>query len=244
MRYAILSDIHANLEAFRSVLGAAASLRADRLVCLGDLVGYNADPNECVDIARSEGITCVLGNHDAAACGREEPDGFTPSARTAALWTRTVLTEENTQFLRGLPREMQVDDFFICHGSIHDTDRYLLDRDAAQAAVPLLDGLPGRPRVCFFGHTHVPAVYRITGPDVSREPSAAFILSGDSRYLINPGGAGQPRDGDPRAAFLLYDAGAGSITFHRADYDVAAAQDKVLRAGLPPRLAERLALGV
>jgi len=244
MRYAILSDIHANLEAFRAVLDRIAALGADRIVCLGDIVGYNAEPNACVAIVRSEGMACVLGNHDAAACGLQEPDNFTPAARQAALWTRDALTSENRAFLQQLPRRLQIGDFVLCHGSIDDTDRYILYDNDVRDALELMEGLPGGPWLCFFGHTHLQAAYRITGQDIVRERSGAFPLSRDSWYLVNPGGVGQPRDGDPRAAFLLYDAQERSVSLHRVEYDIAAAQDKVIRAGLPVRLAERLALGL
>lgn len=244
VRYAILSDIHANLEAFRSVLGAIARVRPDRTICLGDIVGYNADPNACVDIVRSEGMACVLGNHDAAACGIEEPDAFTPVARQAALWTRGALTEENRAFLRRLPRNLQIGDFVLCHGSVDDTDRYLLYDSDLRDALAVMEGLPGCPELCFFGHTHLQAAYRCSGREIEREGPGAFSLSRGSRYLVNPGGAGQPRDGDPRAAFLLYDGDERRISLLRTAYDIAAAQDKIIRAGLPPRLAERLARGL
>jgi len=244
MRYAILSDIHANLEAFRAVLDRIAALGADRIVCLGDIVGYNAEPNACVAIVRSEGMACVLGNHDAAACGLQEPDNFTPAARQAALWTRDALTSENRAFLQQLPRRLQIGDFVLCHGSVDDTDRYLLYESDVRGALAVMASLPGSPGLCFFGHTHLQVAYRCTGREIARERANTFVLSRGSRYLVNPGGVGQPRDGDPRAAFLLYDAGERSITLHRVEYDIPAAQDKVLRAGLPPRLAERLALGL
>jgi diadenosine tetraphosphatase ApaH/serine/threonine PP2A family protein phosphatase len=243
MRCAVISDIHANLEALRSVLAAVAPLRPERIFCLGDLVGYNADPNECVALARREGIVCVLGNHDAAASGLTEPDHFTPAARTAALWTRAALTGENRTFLRQLPRQLQLGGVVLCHGSIDDTDRYLLRDDDLRDASARMEGLPGRPDLCFFGHTHVQIAYRITGGDIVREGEGGFPLLRGSRYLVNPGGAGQPRDGDPRAAFLLYDAEGRRISFRRVEYDIAAAQDRILRAGLPARLAERLARG-
>jgi len=206
MRYAILSDIHANLEAFRAVLARTAALGTDRVVCLGDVVGYHADPNECVDLARSEGIACIMGNHDSAACGIEEPSGFNLTARQAVYWTREHLTEENRSFLRGLPRVMQIEDLLLCHGSISDTNQYLLYDSDAQENFSLMEELPGRPRICFFGHTHIKAAYTLAWPVLSRELADEMHLSNDKRYLVNPGSVGQPRDGDPRAAFLIYDA--------------------------------------
>lgn len=243
MRYAILSDIHANLEAIRSVLARIGELRVDRVLCLGDVVGYNADPNECVDLVGREGIACVMGNHDAAACGIAEPHDFNLNARQAMHWTREHLSEENREFLRQLPRSMQIDDLVLCHGTVNDTNRYLLYDGDAQESFTLMEELPGRPRLCFFGHTHVKAAYSSAGPVLARERANSMSLSHDKRYLVNPGSVGQPRDGDPQAAFLIYDAQERTITFHRVEYDIAACQGKIIKAGLPARLAERLTMG-
>lgn len=243
MRYAVISDIHGNLEALRSVLGRIKELGADRVVCLGDVVGYNANPNECVDIVRSEQMTCILGNHDAVAAGLAEPDAFNPHARRAIIWTRGLITGDNGRFLAALPRELAVQDFFLCHGSIHDTDRYLLFAGDVRDAFALLEGLSGVPRICFFGHTHVAALYRKRGRTIWSPPDDRVTISDGERYLMNPGAVGQPRDGDQRAAFLIYDSAEGRVTFHRVAYDIAACQAKVIEAGLPSMLADRLAEG-
>jgi predicted phosphodiesterase len=243
MRYAVLSDIHGNLEALTAVLVRIAELGADGFLCLGDIVGYNADPNACIEIVRSEGMVAVLGNHDAAACGLSEPDSFNPWARHAVLWTRRQLSGENREYLRGLPREHAMSGLFLCHGAIHDTDRYLLTMKDLHENFSLMDGLEGRPRICFYGHTHLQQAFSKTGSAVSREKVAALRLDEGKRYLVNPGAVGQPRDNEPKAAFLVYDEGEQRITFHRVEYDIAACQDKIIRAGLPPRLAERLAEG-
>ncbi len=244
MRTAVIADIHANLEALTAVLGRIKTLKADEAVCLGDMVGYNANPNETLDILRDEKITCILGNHDACAAGMEEPDDFNPLARAAVLWTRAQLTEEHRQFLASLPREQRLRDFFMFHGSIHDTDRYILYRNDAFDAFQSLAGLPGPLSIGFFGHTHVRAVLidqqGILSTSLSHEDLELF--SG-KRYLINPGSVGQPRDGDPRAAFLVYDDQDHKIAFHRVEYDIRTCQEKIIRAGLPPRLAERLEWG-
>jgi diadenosine tetraphosphatase ApaH/serine/threonine PP2A family protein phosphatase len=243
MRYAILSDIHANLEAFRAVLARTAELDADRVVCLGDVVGYNADPNVCVDLVRSEGIACIMGNHDAAACGFEEPDNFNPTARAAILWTREVLTAENRAFLQGLPRHLLINDMVLCHGSINETDQYLFEDRDIQENFSVMEALPNGPQVCFYGHTHMKAAYSLSGRALSRVSSDKVLLTGGTRYHINPGGVGQPRDGDPQAPFLVYDRLERTIAFHRVEYDIAACQRKILRAGLPAMLAARLAMG-
>jgi predicted phosphodiesterase len=243
MRYGILSDIHGNLEAFRAVLERLTGHRVDRTVCLGDIVGYNADPNACVEIVRREGIASVLGNHDTRAVGMEEPFDFNAAAARAVLWTREQLSEENRAFIAALPREREIEDAFLVHGSIHATDRYILFAQDLRDNFSMLRDLPGQPRICFFGHTHVPAAYGSTGPGIRQEPVGRVLVAGERQYLINPGAVGQPRDGDPRAAFAVYDTDDRTVTFHRVEYDVAAAQDKVIKAGLPPRLAERLAYG-
>jgi predicted phosphodiesterase len=243
MRYAVLSDIHANLEALRAVFDAIARLKVDRIVCSGDIVGYNANPNECTEIVRSEGVTCVLGNHDAVACGLEAPDHFNPWAKQAALWTRARLTSENRDFLRELPRELQIEDFFLCHGSIHDTDRYVIFLSDVRDNFSLLKELAGGPRICFYGHTHLQIAHCMKGDVVIQERGEVIRIEEGRHYLINPGGVGQPRDGDPRAAMLLYDSTEGRAAFHRVEYDIAAAQSKIIQAGLSSRLAERLSLG-
>ncbi len=243
MRTAVIADIHANLEALRSVLDRIHGLRVDDIVCLGDIVGYNANPNECVDIIRSGKITCIMGNHDASASGIEEPEAFNSLAREALLWTRETLTEINRLFLMNLPREQQVRDFFIFHGSVHNTDRYIRSRNDAIDNFRLLAGLHGALRIGFFGHTHIRTACVKYHGMVSVEESSELSLSKDKQYLINPGSVGQPRDGDPRAAFLVHDSIESTVVFYRVEYDIINCQDKIIRAGLPPRLAERLDWG-
>jgi predicted phosphodiesterase len=243
MRIAIIADIHANLEALQAVLEQIHALKVDEIVCLGDIVGYNANPNECVDSLRKEKILSVLGNHDACASGLEEPYRFNALAQRALFWTREHLTEENRSFLVDLPREKRVHDSFLFHGSIHDTNRYILSRDDVVNNFQSLAGLAGALKLGYFGHTHVRTALCDSQGSVSMIKSLELALSPDKRYLINPGSVGQPRDGDPRAAFLVYDSTEHFIIFHRIEYDFRKCQDKVIRAGLPPQLAERLGQG-
>jgi predicted phosphodiesterase len=244
MRTAVISDIHANLEALTSVLNRIRMLHVDETVCLGDIVGYNANPNECIDILRSEKIMCILGNHDIAATGVEEPDSFNPLARTAVLWTRQNLNGTNRRYLIGLQRERSVRDFYLFHGSIHDTNRYILYREDVIDNFHELGRLRYSPEIGFFGHTHVTAViseqYGIITTSLSHED---LLLERGKKYLINPGSVGQPRDGDPRAAFLVYDDHDRRVTFFRVEYDLRSCQDKIIYAGLPPQLADRLSWG-
>jgi len=172
-----------------------------------------------------------------------EPEQFSARARRAALWTRDRLDDEERGSLRGLPREKDIGGIFLCHGAVHDTNYYLLTMGDAGDAFRLLAGLSGSPAVCFFGHTHVQMAFRMTGEKVAVERREHFALERGSRYLVNPGAVGQPRDGDPRASFLIYDEAERTVSFHRVAYNVAACQDKIIRAGLPPELAARLELG-
>ena len=243
MRIAVIADIHANLEALQAVLERIHRLKVDEIVCLGDIVGYNANPNECVDIVRKEKILSVLGNHDACASGLEEPYRFNPLAQRALLWTREHLTEVNRSFLLELPRETRAHDHFLFHGSIHNTNRYILSRDDIEDNFQSLAALPGAVKLGFFGHTHVRTAFIEHRGVISRELSLDLSISPEKRYLINPGSVGQPRDGDPRAAFLVYDSTDHFIIFHRVEYDIRKCQDKIIREGLPPQLAERLGEG-
>ena len=240
MRYAIISDIHSNLEALEAVLAKISELRTDDILCLGDIVGYNANPNECIDIVRRTGIRCIMGNHDSRASGLEEPDNFTPLAKEAVIWTREHLTEDNKAFLKNLPRELIIDDFFLFHGSINDADRYIIDEKDASDNFHLLENLPGDIKLGFYGHTHVRVALSLQRGKVFLEPDGELKLSAWKRYLINPGSVGQPRDRDPRASFLIYDEFNEKVDFYRTDYDRAATQEKIIEAGLPVELAARL----
>jgi predicted phosphodiesterase len=244
MRTAVIADIHANLEALQVVLERINALSVDEIVCLGDIVGYNANPNECVEIMSEKKITCVLGNHDAVAAGVDKADKFNIFAWRAALWTRGVLTEKNRQFLIDLPRERRVRDIFLFHGSIYDTNRYILYRRDAVDNFQLLAGLPGSLKLGFFGHTHDATAFIDHQGSISSDLSSEIALSPEKRYLINPGSVGQPRDNDPRASFLVYDSDERTVLFFRAAYDIKACQDKIVRAGLPPQNAWRLDQGL
>lgn len=242
MRYLLLSDIHANLHALEAVLEAAGPW--DRLLVLGDLVGYGADPNGVVDRVRALSPSAVIrGNHDKAACGLDTGEHFNDVARFAAAWTFGRLTPENREYLRQLPQgPVGLDETLeMCHGAPFDEDYYLfdvLDAHRAFAAV--------HHAVCLFGHTHLPVVFTCAGGDVSAEVPDDELRSleraQNASYLLNPGSVGQPRDGDARAAFAVYEEPA-TFVFRRVDYDVAGAQRRILDAGLPGSLASRLAIG-
>lgn len=250
MKYAIISDPHSNLEALRAVLAKIKTLGVDKSVCLGDIVGYNADPNECVELLRSSAISTVMGNHDSCAAGLKEPVGFNPAAKKAVLWTRSILTEENAEYLKSLPRSIRVaGDIMAVHGWVNDTDRYIFGpKDAAmnfsilkRAAAERAEMARG---VCFFGHTHVPAAY-MSEDERARELDREMMTidTDGGLYLVNPGSVGQPRDRDPRASFLIYDTKDHSVSYHRVQYDIDKTMRKIINAGLPEMLAERLKRG-
>ncbi|MBI5562775.1 MAG: metallophosphoesterase family protein [Deltaproteobacteria bacterium] len=243
MRYAIISDVHSNLEALRAVMALIDGLKADRIICLGDAVGYNADPNECVDILRARGIRCVMGNHDERAAGLAEPDDFNLFAEEAIRWTRARLTDENKAFLAGLPRKLVADKRFLAfHGWVDDTDRYIMGGKDALGNFALMKEEAGV-RLGFFGHTHIPIAYIDKNEEILMNLDNEIQIEKDAYYLINPGSVGQPRNHDPRASFVVYDSRRSEAVYQRAEYDVAGAARKILDAGLPERLAERLKLG-
>jgi diadenosine tetraphosphatase ApaH/serine/threonine PP2A family protein phosphatase len=243
LKYLVISDIHANLEALEAVLGAAGAY--DHALVLGDLVGYGADPNAVIDHIRSiPSATIIRGNHDQVGAGHENTDGFNYLARHAISWTANTLTPEHRAWLARLPEgPVLVDDLVeICHGSPFDEDVYVFDDLDAMRAIRA-----SRRPLCLFGHTHVAAAFQVAGSmrhigqlHVTR---VEIPTNGSARFLVNCGAVGQPRDGDPRAAFGVLDTATRTLTLKRVDYDLPAAQAKILAAGLPEVLAQRLALG-
>jgi diadenosine tetraphosphatase ApaH/serine/threonine PP2A family protein phosphatase len=247
MRYLILTDIHANLEALDACLADARRRRFDETLVLGDLVGYGGDPNEVVDrVIALEPRAVVRGNHDKVACGLEQADGFNSVARSAAMWTLEVLTPAHRAWLAALPEgPLVVDDLVeICHGSPFDEDAYIFDELDAVRALKVST----RP-LCLFGHTHYPVTFEWSQSDTvdtvgpASEAELTLQLRPRSKYLLNPGSVGQPRDGDPRAAYAIVDVEKKCVELVRVTYAIQDAQSKVVRAGLPEVLAHRLAVG-
>jgi diadenosine tetraphosphatase ApaH/serine/threonine PP2A family protein phosphatase len=248
MRYLILSDIHANLDAFETVLDHASG-RWDRALVLGDLVGYGADPNAVVDRVKAlDPEAAIRGNHDKVACGIDDGSQFNHVARMAAKWTGAQLTSENNEYLRRLPMgPVQIDALAeICHGAPFDEDYYIFDGHDAMTALRSA----GRP-LCLYGHTHLPAVFTLVDGDASSfegyapDPDRETVvpLQRGSQYLMNVGSIGQPRDGDPRAGYGVLDDEAREVRLFRVSYAVESAQQKIIAAGLPASLASRLAVG-
>ncbi len=250
MRALVISDIHSNVEALEACLSAAPPY--DIVVNLGDIVGYGANPNEAVLRARQLGGYVVRGNHDKAAAGLIDLDDFNPLAGMAALWTRNQLTPGNLEWLRQLPqgpiRVAELPDAQFVHGSPIDEDEYLVTPN--DAVEPLLAAPVS---VTFFGHSHIQGAFSSqTGEEgglrpvyasMGRAESVDWLLEEGTQYLINPGSVGQPRDGDWRAAFAIFDSETKTVSFNRVPYDLKTAQDRIRAANLPPRLATRLAMG-
>lgn len=245
MRYLVLSDIHANLEALDAVLEASAGAGCDDLLVLGDLVGYGADPNAVVERIRALKPRAVIrGNHDKVGAGIEPSDAFNTVARAAIRWTYEALSDDNRDWLAELPAgPLAVDDLLeICHGTPFDEDMYVFDDADVLRAMQASSR-----RLCLYGHTHVQVGYRLAAQSLTletadiRRPLHVTIAHG--HYLINPGSVGQPRDGDPRAGYAVYDAGRQVVEIYRIPYPIERAQARIREAGLPEALAQRLAIG-
>jgi len=240
LKYAIISDLHSNLEALTAVLDKIDAIGVDQIVCLGDVVGYNANPNECVAIMREREIPTICGNHDAVACGLEEPWGFNPIALAAALWTREDLTEENTEWLRALPTTRRYESFLTVHGSPTNPNTYMF---GWEDILPHLFYLRQQMcSLCFFGHTHCPGIFSADGT-YTVDDDSKFVLGDRKDFFINPGSVGQPRDGDPRASFGLLETEQKEYELVRVPYPIKQVAERIITAGLPDFLAERLYLG-
>jgi predicted phosphodiesterase len=239
MRFAILSDIHSNLEAFEAVLADARARDCTQFVCLGDVVGYNANPHECVERVREMDCPIVKGNHDEQASLTESSRDFNELAEHAIEWTRDNLTEEDKEWLRGMRLQRQVRDFTIVHATLDTPAQwgYVFNNLDAAASFTYQ-----HTAVCFFGHTHVPMAF-IRDEGIKRVRIEQLRIDMTKKYFINTGSVGQPRDADWRAAYCIYYLDKNVVEQRRVKYDLATAQKKIIKAGLPRLLAERLAIG-
>jgi diadenosine tetraphosphatase ApaH/serine/threonine PP2A family protein phosphatase len=240
MRHAILSDIHSNLEALEAVLAACEDLEPDSYLCVGDLVGYGADPSKVIDEMRTRAAVIVRGNHDHAAFDPAEDRFFNNWAREAIAWTRERLSGSERRFLQDLELKAGVDGALLVHASpgAPRAWRYVLSADEARPEFASFDE-----SVCFIGHSHVPMVIAETSAGVSELPGDEVALEPGARHIINVGSVGQPRDGDPRAAFGVFDSEERVYRLVRVAYDAEAASRKIIESGLPPFLGERLLAG-
>ncbi len=239
MLYGIISDIHSNLEALEAVLRDAEQRHIDSFICLGDIVGYGASPNECVQHIRELTGHVVVGNHDYASVGLTDISCFNLYAKRAVMWTAKVISEEHSDYLSKLPLTAQVDDLFLVHSTPSDPTawNYLC---SPQLALIEFDAFQGR--CCFIGHSHKPVIFSQRDGELPWR-NEMLMCSPNERYIINVGSVGQPRDGDPRACYGIFDDQVGKLLLRRVTYDVQTAQRKILQAGLPPVLAVRLAHG-
>lgn len=241
MRILVISDIHANLAALEAVLADAAG-EWEQMWCLGDVIGYGPDPNECVALVRSYNPVCLSGNHDWAILGKLPVEEFNPEAQTAILWTRRQLTEESRAYLDNLPPLLVHPPFTLAHASPRQPIwEYVTDGETAAANFAHFET-----PYCLVGHSHVPIIFQQVNPTrlaVYRPVYQQPVFLGDLRLIINPGSVGQPRDSDPRAAYALLDTDELTWEYRRVEYPVATTQAKMRQAGLPYRLIARLEVG-
>ncbi len=246
MKYLIISDIHSNFEALTSVFSAVKRKHYDKIIILGDLVGYGASPNQVVNFVRSlKNKIIIRGNHDKVASGIESGNNFNKPASISANWTYSKLTNINKKYIRNLPKgPIEINDnIIISHGSPLNEDYYIFTEYDAVEVFRNTNF-----KICFFGHTHYPIVYELTPNKISiiklHKDKETFIFNKNARYLINPGSVGQPRDRYSLAAFAIMDEEKWKISLYRINYDITSAQEKILKAGLPSSLAARLSLGI
>jgi len=236
---AILGDIHGNWEALTSVLKDAEGRGATSIVCVGDIVGYNANPSECLDKIRELDCVTVRGNHDHYCAHDESLDDFHPLAASVVDWTREQLSDEQVSYLRGLKLVEQVQHFTIVHSTLDMPEKWGYVFDVFEASAHFTYQTTA---VCFYGHTHIPVIFEKDGR-VTRSESRSLRVTLGRKYFVNVGSVGQPRDGDPRASYVIYHPDRKEIEFLRVVYDIERAQEKIMKVGLPERLARRLEVG-
>jgi len=243
MRYGIISDIHSNLEALLAVLAALSKERIDSYICIGDIVGYGADPYACINEIKKLDAFTVLGNHDAGCIERINFSEFNDNARNAVIWTKNILSASHKEYLGSLPYVLNGNKklFSITHGTLIEPDNfnYMFDTYQAQMSFGKLDA-----QILFVGHSHVPGVYEKRDEDLRYYYYERIKISRRSKYIVNAGSVGQPRDGDPRASYVILDDENLMLDIKRVPYDFRSAQGKILKAGLPPFLAHRLEKGM
>lgn len=241
MRYGIFSDVHSNLEALGAAINALHQEDIGRYLCIGDVVGYASNPNECVEKVKTLAPITVAGNHDWACVNLFSEEYFNPVAREAVIWTRSNLDDTTKYFLGSLRLTYENQDLALAHGTLHNPQdfEYMLDEDAAAATFALL-----KTNICFVGHTHRPGVFiqNFLG-EIHYKESGAIEIKGGDKYVVDVGSVGQPRDGDPRAAYCIYDTEKKEVQIKRVSYDIQTARSKIINAGLPRYLGDRLLAG-
>jgi predicted phosphodiesterase len=242
VKLALISDIHANLEALQATLADIARNPVDRIVCLGDIVGYNTQPAECIALIRRVDALCVAGNHDLAVCGRLTTRTFSSTAARAAAWTREKLTREELRFLAGLPLRANIDNQLLAvHGALHaqsDCATVRLDNDERRMqSFHALASDPSGACICAFGHTHHAGIFEFRHGRAASRQEEHVSLRDDAYYLINPGTVGQPRGFDRRASYMVVDLAQRTVSLHRVNYDASAPLAATRKAGLAPAFA-------
>jgi predicted phosphodiesterase len=242
MRCAILADIHSNLAALTAVLDDIEGKGGvDEVWCLGDIVGYGPEPGECIRLLQKYNPVCVAGNHDFGAAGKLELSYFNPAAAQVCQWTAEKLNPVDIRYLEDLPKTVQKGDFLLAHGSpMEPIQEYVMSTSVAEKNFSFFDS-----QFCLVGHTHVPMAFKKEDnscTSIALSPGIGLVMHGH-RMIINPGAVGQPRDGDPRASYAIYDSEGHMFRLYRVDYDIRATQDKMMQAGLPITLVTRLEVG-
>lgn len=240
MIYALISDIHSNVEALEAVLKDAQEQGVQGYLCVGDIVGYGAEPHECVQKVRQLQGVVIAGNHDYAACGKADTTYFNSYARKAVQWTTEQLPAEDLDYLKKLPLMFSKEDFCLVHGSLNQpaTWEYIFTEEEALNTFLLL-----KQRILFIGHSHVPVVFSCQNRQVTTHKAKDFKMEPNIQYIVNIGSVGQPRDMDPRACYCVYNSEREEVFYRRVAYDFRSTQKKILKAGLPEILAMRLELG-
>jgi predicted phosphodiesterase len=241
MRYGIISDIHSNLEALQAVFQVLSLEHVDEYLCAGDIVGYGADPQACIDSVKDRVSMAVAGNHDQATVELFPDSYFNPDAQKAVFWTKNNISEESKDFLRSLQLIYQNKDLTLVHGSLCSPGdfKYITDPGVLESTFDLLEG-----NICFIGHTHTAGIFMQDGAGKrAYQKTGSLEIGKGSKYIVNVGSAGQPRDSDPRPSYCIYDTVAKKVSLKRVDYDVQLARKKIIERGLPHSLGDRLLLG-
>ncbi len=241
MRYGIVSDIHSNLEALEAVLDALSKEKIDKYICVGDIVGYGADARACIKKVRQLNIVTVLGNHDAGCIGFTDLSYFNERAKAAVIWTKEILSQSDLEYLKTLRLVIEMGDFTLAHGTLDNPEafHYMLDTYWASRSFDAM-----KTRILFVGHSHVPGIFEHKKGNLKYFHQEKIKPSKNAKYIVNTGSVGQPRDGDSRACFVIYDTLHDEICIKRVEYDIEKAKDKILKASLPPMLADRLSRGM
>lgn len=240
MKYVIISDIHSNYQALESVAEHISRENADKIICAGDVIGYGAEPDRCISMVSSSGYACVRGNHEAAVLGLVDITFFNEFAASAVEWTRDNLAREGADFIRSLPYVLSEGGMSVTHGTLHSPEEFMY-MISCHAAMRTFEEMLHP--VCFLGHTHVPGVFTYTDGNIYQSYSEKVEIESGSKYIINAGSVGQPRDNDPRACYCVYDTERSAVEFRRVEYDVDTARKKIIEAGLPRVLGDRLLIG-